>query len=538
MDKLLTAVLTVLMLLNFSAIVAQDQCGTSEQTQFQGLERLFQNRIDAANQTSPNSRDVTVYVPIKFHIVSKTDGAGGISEASVINLLCHINTQYANQDMIFYINYPFNYISNTSLYNNPGSNGALFQIQQNWDNSSVNLFIVNQTSGNGGYYSGGAYEHIIMKKSNFTGQTAVHEIGHFFTLAHPFLGWGQGDDDGWNPTVHGNPVGTYSPAGIPFENEKMDGSNCLWSGDRICDTPPDYLFASSPVHNGGCNWYGGAMDPNGVVVETIEENVMNYFQSCSGETFTPDQKEAIRNDFNLSSRAYLRHSYVPSTGEITEAPELIEPIDNEVTPGYNLIYFDWEPPADGAQRYLLEIDQQPTFAFLPKRFIVANGSSTEIEDIFSPNTNYYWRVTPYNDGNTCNIPTSIVGQFTAGESVSVKNIEFVNDWSVIPNPVRQNQSLNIQIDADEAFNADIRLYNMTGKLVKFVSQKQFNIGANNEDLDISGVGTGMYIVAIQSDRRCDKQKDCNYRIRIDFENRKKWYNSRIISLFCFTVVSL
>jgi hypothetical protein len=505
MNKFLTAIFTFLMLFSFSSIIAQHQCGTSDQTQHQMLEQLSQNRINAAIQEGAISRDVTVYVPIKFHIVSKSDGTSGISESQILGLLCEINNKYADQEMVFYINYPYNYISNDALFNDPGSNGGLFQIQQNWANNSLNLFIVKETGnpGSGGYYQAGfpgfPYEHIIMKKSQFDGATANHEIGHFFTLAHPFLGWGQGSEPGWDPDVHGNPVGIWSPDGPPFMNEKMDQSNCLDAADKICDTPPDYLFANSPGQS-GCVWNGGAMDPDGVIVDPMENNIMSYFNGCGTQIFSPDQKDAIRNSYNSTAKAYIRHSYVPPTGDITEAPELIEPIDNEVTPGFNIVFFDWEAPAEGAQRYFLEIDQQPTFAFLPKRYVIGNGSSTEIEGVFNPNVTYYWRVTPYNDGNTCNIPTSTVGVFKTGESVSTKNIEFVNNWSVMPNPVRYNETLNIKVEAAEAFDADIRLFSLTGQLVKNVSKLRFNNGENSYNLDISGVNTGMYIVAVQSEK--------------------------------------
>ncbi len=505
MNKFLTAIFTFLMLFSFSAIIAQSECGTTTQTQYDARERLFQNRIDAANDQGATSRDVTVYVPIKFHIVSQTDGTSGISEAQILALLCQVNDKYADQDMVFYINYPFSYISNTTLFNEPGSNGGLNQISWNWDDNSLNLFVCNSTGdpGSGAYYSGPfpgfPYEHIIMKKSQFSGPTASHEIGHFFSLAHPFFGWGQGDDTGWDPAIHGNPVGTYAPVGPPFIlNEKQDQSNCQSAADGICDTPPDYFFAHSPGQS-GCVWSGGAMDPNGDIVHPMEDNIMSYFNGCSDQFFSPDQKTAIRNDFNSSARAYLRHSYIPPHDEITEAPELLEPINNETTAGYNTVTFDWEAPSGGAQRYLLEIDQQATFAFLPKRYIVGNGSSIDIEDL-SPDVKYYWRVTPYNDGNTCDLKTSTVEVFRTGESVSTKNIAEVNSWSVAPNPVRQNEILNIQMEADQAFDANIRLYTMTGQLVKSVSKHNFAIGTSNYNMNISGVGTGMYIVSIHSDK--------------------------------------
>lgn len=511
MNRFLSIAVTVVLLFGSSAIFAQHVCGTSTQTQYDARERLFQNRIDAANQTeTAASRDVTVYVPIKFHIVRRSDGTLGTTFNRVLSLLCQINNYYADQDMIFYINFPINYVDNTNLYNNPGSTGALNTIAFNWSNSSVNIFLTGSAGSPGvaGYYLGAFqnyhYEHIIIQNSSIDGITGPHELGHFFSLAHPFFGWGQAGDTGWNPNVHGNPVGTYAPQGPPWVlNEKMDGSNCNQAADGICDTPPDYFFATSPVDNtNDCNWNGSplAMDPNGTVVVTdAENNIMNYFSNCSSYVFSPNQKTAVRNDFNSSARSYIRRSYVPATASITQAPTLVEPINGESTAVFNIVHFNWEA-SPNAQRYLLEIDIQPTFAIIPKRYIVSNGTSTNIEGIFNPNTTYHWRVTPLNDGNTCSLPTSTVESFNTGGSSSAKNIDIVNNWSVFPNPIRQNEFLNIRLEASEAFDANIQLFNLTGQLLKNVNRHHFTNGENNYPFDISGLNAGMYMLAIQSDK--------------------------------------
>ena len=274
MNKLLSAILTGVLLFSFSAIIAQGVCGTSTQTQYEARERLFQNRINAANNPSATSRNATKYVPIRFHIVSKTDGTLGIKEQTIINLLCQINNEYEDQDIVFYIfkngDEPlFDRINNTAFYEDPGSSAGLNQISQNWSNKAINIYFTKTAGSNPntlayylGPFPGFAKEHIICKNSAADGPTVAHEIGHFFSLAHPFFGW---EDNAWDPNVHGNPVGTYAPAGAPFLNEKMDGSNCTIAADGLCDTPPDYLFAFSAAQN-GCNpWSGGAMDPNGEI---------------------------------------------------------------------------------------------------------------------------------------------------------------------------------------------------------------------------------------------------------------------------------
>ena len=140
------------------------------------------------------------------------------------------------------------------------------------------------------------------------------------------------------------------------------------------------------------------------------------------------------------------------------------------------------------------------FNYEPKRFFISNGTSKEVEDIFLPDALYFWRVLPFSDGYTCNLPISEIEAFWTGESVSTKNIDAVSDWTVIPNPVRQNQVLNIRVDANEAFDANILLYDLTGKLIKNITRQQFGIGASNYEMDLSGINSGMYIVAIQSEK--------------------------------------
>lgn len=503
MKKLFSGIFIILFVWSTSTLYAQ-HCGTTEASQYEMREQMFENRAkrEAALQNGiANPRGgATQYVPVQFHLVGKTDKTSVANESQVLSLMCNLNSNYEDQDIVFYIKHPHKYIYNTSTFNDPdaGNSTAQFHMLNSKVNNAINVFITGSAgAGSAGFYQPPfpQLDYLVIQKQSMTDNTATHEFGHFFSLAHPFVGWGQAGDSGWDPAVHGMQVGNNAPDGSP--NEKMDMSNCAATADGICDTPPDYLFALSPIHDSDCTWEGGALDPDGTLVVTKENNFMNYFFTCGSYSFTDDQKTEIWSNLTESSqRAYIRHNYVPGTEQVTEIPELIYPISGESTPGFNLIEFDWET-VTGATHYILEIDFLPTYA-LSTRYTVSNGSSKEVEGIFEAGKTYYWRVRAYSEGNTCGSTISASGTFKAGDSVNTKDIEQVNDWAIIPNPVSLSNQLTIQMETSEAFEAVISLYSMTGQQLKNVQNHLFTQGSNSYTLDINGLTPGIYVVAINS----------------------------------------
>ncbi len=498
--------------LSWTLQAQRHSCGTSMQTQWEGLERLTANRNNSAHQESAGQRDVDYYVPVQFHVVGRTDGTQRASEADLLDMLCILNQDYADQDIQFYMKGDFNYIDNDALFSNAQSTGGELQITLSKVNDAINMYIVGTFPQSGllGYYQGPwpSNDYIVIKKSAIFGNTASHEVGHFFSLAHPFFGWEPPSNpqdhpgypnpyQGWEEQYYGNPVGNNSPSfdfSQPVPNEKVDQSNCTTAADRICDTPPDYLFAYHPNQIGCNTWNGGAMDPNGEIVDVMENNQMSYFSDCASFTFTPQQKAAIFIDLETPQRAYIRPNYTPSLEEIDGAPTLIEPIEGETTPGYNIVEFEWEP-VDGAQKYFLEIDFQPTFAAGPTRYIV-NGTYRAVEGIFAPNFNYYWRVRPVAEYQTCGSEFSESGTFKTGTTVSVGEIEAVNAWNIRPNPVTTAQILNIEVDAAETFEAQINLYNTSGQLLKTLNNRVFGVGTTNVEMTTADLTPGLYFVTI------------------------------------------
>lgn len=106
--------------------------------------------------------------------------------------------------------------------------------------------------------------------SSRAGRTLTHEIGHWLGLFHPFQNSGWSDDCGT--------------------------TNCLTSGDRVCDTPP-VLSASfgCPTDNNTCT------NDSPDLPDQIE-NFMDYANGSCTNMFTKGQKDVM--DYYLSRTQY------------------------------------------------------------------------------------------------------------------------------------------------------------------------------------------------------------------------------------------
>ena len=108
--------------------------------------------------------------------------------------------------------------------------------------------------------------------------TVAHEYGHFFNLQHTF---------GINP----------------FEastSELPDGSNCQFTGDFICDTPPD---PNGQLDCCDCSYLGTTI-PTSTQFNPLTNNFMSYYKYCCRTAFTPGQLRAMKKAA-LEYRAYL-----------------------------------------------------------------------------------------------------------------------------------------------------------------------------------------------------------------------------------------
>ena len=475
-------------------------CGTTETELI--TKRLLRNKEKLKNGMV-QFRNAVKYIPIKFHIVSESDGTGGVKLSRVLEQIQALNTDFEDSEFQFYIDGDFNYISNGTIYQSQSSFAAKNTMEAQRSDNAINIFLAkvanhgNSSNDNGvilGYHSVFRDWLVIRNDQvNLNSGTMSHELGHFFSLNHTHYGW---DSKAWD---HNDPspiqVPATSPGNIP--TEKQDGSNCQNAGDFICDTPPDYNFGFGWSKDGDrcANYDAGVKDPNGIEVDPMENNFMGYFIGCDEYVFTPGQIDVMTADYNSSARNYIRRSYVPNLNDISEVPVLSSPINDEITEGYNKVTLDWEG-VPNADRYLVQIDRLPDFSFSPEEQVVFGTSAIFLD--LDPDKFYYWRVFPFNEYETSAGFTQNERFRTGNDIVSASYIEGVKNWFISPNPLVNSNQLNLSLNTDEAFEADIKLFNLTGQQIQALPQQSFEIGQNNIQIQVGDLPKGIYVVTIQT----------------------------------------
>lgn len=473
-------------------------CGTSVQDQHILLQRQSQNK--AAMHEHPVAFREIQYIPIKFHLIAESDGSNMVPKQRVLRQLCLLNEDFADLNLQFYIKDGFNYILSDEVYSNHADNETIMVSER--DDNALNIFFPedadppNQT-GLGqilGYYSPGR-DWLVIDKNEIgkDGLTFTHEVGHFFSLSHPFVGW---EPEPWEEAIHGNPVDQFLSPDGQTPVELASGNNCFNAGDEVCDTPADYLFGFGWNN---CNFDLEVGDLNGILLDPDELLWMNYFFNCDADLFyfSDMQQQLIQEDLNSNRRSYLRTGFVPNLDPIESLPEAISPKEGQQISFFNSVSLSWTAVA-GAEAYLLQVSLLPNFTgpFIAYDEVVS-GTSQVLEGLEAGRT-YYWRVRPFSAYRTCT-DFSETYSFDTGTDISTQGNEQVSAFEVLQNPIRSNQSIQLKIQANEAFSAGLRLYNTQGQIAQEFGEPNIEAGENELNLPIGDLATGIYFLALDTD---------------------------------------
>lgn len=487
----------------FSQQVQPHICGNAHD-QADLFPRLEENKIMMeAMRAAAADRSETQYVPVHFHLVGDSDGNGKHKEIKCLEQLCALNAAYESVGIQFYLSEHPTYglfnksINNDNVYSNQ-NNTLLMNLRRH--PNAINIFVVQEpTSGNNqpgivlAYYNIPS-DWIVSRKTQTNGNqpnsTLPHEVGHLFSLAHTFYGYENNSFDAADATWPTAPV--LAPD-FGVASERQNGTNCTTAADRICDTPPDYNFGFIAPSCG--NYTGGAKDPQGTLVDPMENNYMSYFNGCSNYAFTQDQADIMVADLNSSSRNYLDNNYTPPATEIlTPTDLLVSPANASTVQYFNDVLLEWQA-VPGATHYLIEIDIVSTFGTQFSQAFIETGTSKLVTNLQASRT-YYWRVKPFNHFVGCATPRARNFK-TPSSASSTFEIEGLSAWQLSPNPVSGNIA-NLLINADQSFEAAVRITDAAGRTVSFQAGLNFPQGESNVELNTEGLANGLYFVSIES----------------------------------------
>ncbi len=432
----------------------------------------------------------TVVVPLRIHIVGRSNGTGYISAEKLFDAYCLLQEDFEETNIVFYIDGDIDTINVDNYYDHDNAQGSLMMGFNN-DDGVVNCYFVGDPNGACGYYS--PSRDALAIKNDCAGDgdhTWGHEMGHFLDLDHTFIGW-EGIEYDYTQapnTVNGRQV------------ERADGSNCATAADRLCDTPADYLS-----DRWGCN--GALVSPDSLIDQTgvrfIAHGwpIMGYALDNCVDSFSAEQRAIMRTNVQIVRGDDLIVNVEPQL----DAPdgtdiELLSPTNANEEPFFDDITLTWSG-LDNADFYVVQISRSSFFSIITAEYLVFD-TTLHITEGLDDDKRYYWRVQPLSRFTTCpSIPTSATRNFRTGLVSGVSFDEQLEAAVTIsPNPVGSARQLFLTAaNLPDATPIRWELYDMSGRLLQ--SAEEAPATALNRAIDLNRAPAGIYSLRIMQGRR-------------------------------------
>ena len=346
------------------------ECGTK--TPSKEVINAAEKAIRQLKQGSMNSIPASlVSIPVKAHIIRRSDGSGGLSEATLTTAIASMNINYQAVNLRFFLCNGVHYMNSDALYD-CDVDTENSQLVLNNVNDAINIYFANTlTSGsnvlNGisAFPSGVASENriIIYNGAVSNGSTLPHEVGHYFYLLH----------------THETAVGTELVT-------RGTGANCTTAGDLLCDTPADPCCFNYNAST--CTYTGTGVDANGQPYTPLINNLMSYYTECRTQ-FTSGQ-------YNRMGDGYLyRLSLLQSSGAYSyncpsvaiAAPTNVSVVSSTACGGSSLI--SWADNSGNENGFIVERSANATTGFVAIATVAANTTSATDPVPLQGVTSYY-----------------------------------------------------------------------------------------------------------------------------------------------------
>lgn len=437
----------------------------------------------------------TLYVPLTIHLVGTDEGTGYLSVKNVLDAICALNEDYLSAGIQFYQFGSFRYINRTAYYDDKSNSYGRQMHSQNKVANTVNIYIVNNagedvTKGTQilGYATEIGGDGLIIVKSEISRSavTLPHELGHVLGLYHTFFGWEAYDYD-YNEV-------TPNVVNYNRQVERVDGSNCDSAADGLCDTKPDYLSSTWDCNTDGLSTIV-QKDQTGITFQSDGTNFMSYSQSACQNRFSNGQNQLMRSHLTTNKRNMLNRTtplpIIDSLKTTLQSPANATQVNfASVTLAWDLI--------PSATFYLLEVSRVSSFASsLTTSYLVKNNNSMTLTDLVNART-YYWRVRAFNEFSFC-AATSTTSRFQTVSTTPTVEIAGKEYFNIYPNVIIPNQSVNIEAALPESTRLNVRLFDLSGKMMKTIDYEAI-AGETTLQFEPGNLARGMYILNITTNR--------------------------------------
>jgi hypothetical protein len=499
-------ILFILLSVNaFAQTTLPGECGLSQSDAAAIREQMFRNRntIPVSQIQSIQQQRFNIHIPVVVHIVGNSNGQGFAGPQGVINMICRMNEDFADQNLRFYLKDSLRFVKDDTIFMDAYDSIAVDRMIALKDTTALNIF-TNGSAGGGvaGYYSRrGDYVFILNSYANGGSTTITHELGHFFTLMHTFYGW-EGTDarvlynnvpapDSINDSHGGKKEVEYVARTGPL-------ANCYSSADGFCDTPADYISEREQ-----CPMPGIALDPSGTAISPSTGLYMSYFYDACVDSFSSEQKTAIMA--SVVNRNWLFFP-APNTDSLDwNAISAISPLNAAIVPlqGQSSVILQWNSQNVGpATSFIVTVERMlfgsPIQTVMTKLVNAQNFAELPTSVLINGG-NYRWAVMPFSKGYHC-------AGFSPFSNFSTETVSGIRDISntemtimTRPNPVKSSTA-SIYFNISEPMSSSIRVYSADGRLMLNEAMQQCEAGEHYRYFDVSSFASGYYIVQLLTEK--------------------------------------